>query len=59
MRVGGEKTNADHQTRRELEDFSVLLKGSRLQITANVDEAGLDQLIEVLLKHKEIMKMLQ
>ena len=35
------------------------MKGKRLQISANVDEQGLDRLLDVLNKYKEIMKMVQ
>lgn len=40
-------------------DISVLLVGNRLQITADVDDKGLEKLENVLVKYKEILKMLQ
>jgi hypothetical protein len=40
-------------------EISVLLASSRLQITADVDDKGLEKLEQVLAKYKEILKMLQ
>jgi hypothetical protein len=40
-------------------DISVLLVGNRLQITADVDSAGLVKLKDVLTKYEEILKLLQ
>jgi hypothetical protein len=38
-------------------DISVLLAANRLQITADVDVAGLEKLEKMLAKYKEILKM--
>lgn len=40
-------------------DMSVLLTGNRLQITADVDAAGIAKLKEVLAKYEEILTLLQ
>lgn len=40
-------------------DISVLLVSNRLQITADVDDKGLEKLEQMLVKYKEILKMLQ
>ncbi len=37
--------------------IDVLLRGNRLQITADVDAAGVAKLKEVLAKYKEILKL--
>jgi hypothetical protein len=37
----------------------VLLASDRLQITADVDDKGLEKLEQMLAKYKEILKMLQ
>ncbi|SHL60201.1 hypothetical protein SAMN05444159_6336 [Bradyrhizobium lablabi] len=39
-------------------DISVLLAANRLQITADVDMAGLEKLEQMLAKYKEILKLL-
>ena len=39
--------------------IDVLLRGNRLQITADVDAAGLGKLKDVLTKYEEILKLLQ
>ena len=41
------------------DDFSVLLTGNQLEITATVDAKGLDRLMQVLTKYKEILKLLE
>ncbi|MEA2840655.1 MAG: hypothetical protein QOF41_1985 [Methylobacteriaceae bacterium] len=47
-------------TRKEIkDDFSVLLKGNRLQISATVDADGIARLKQVLDKYEEILKLLQ
>lgn len=38
-------------------DISVLLAANRLQITADVDAAGLEKLEKMLAKYKEILKL--
>jgi hypothetical protein len=38
-------------------DISVLLASNRLQITADVDAAGLEKLEKMLAKYKEILKL--
>jgi hypothetical protein len=38
-------------------DISVLLASNRLQITADVDAAGLEKLEKMLAKYKEILKV--
>jgi hypothetical protein len=38
-------------------DISVLLAAKRLQITADVDAAGLEKLEKMLAKYKEILKL--
>jgi hypothetical protein len=43
----------------EAGDMSMLLSGKRLQISADVDAAGLAKLKEILTKYEEILKMLQ
>lgn len=40
-------------------EISVLLASNRLQITADVDDKGLEKLEQMLAKYKEILKMLQ
>ena len=40
-------------------EISVLLSGNRLQISANVDEAGLVKLKELISKYEEILKILK
>lgn len=39
-------------------DLSVLLRGNRLEITADVDRAGLERLKEVLGKYEEILNII-
>lgn len=41
------------------EDITVLLKGKRLEITADVDKAGIAKLKDVLAKYEEILKLLE
>jgi hypothetical protein len=38
-------------------DISVLLASNRLQITADIDAAGLEKLEKMLVKYKEILKL--
>jgi hypothetical protein len=40
-------------------DLNVLLRGNRLEITADVDRAGLKRLKEVLAKYEEILELLE
>jgi hypothetical protein len=40
-------------------DISVLLVGNRLEITANVDDKGLEKLKQVLEQYEKILKLLQ
>ena len=40
-------------------DISVLQVGNRLEITANVDAAGLEKLKELLSHYEKILKLLQ
>ena len=42
-----------------VDDVSVLLTGDRLEIIASVDAKGLDRLIKILTKHKEILQLLE
>lgn len=49
----------DEQRASEAADISVLQVGNRLQITADVDDAGLVKLQELLKKYEEILKLLQ
>ena len=42
-----------------IDDVSVLLTGDRLEIIASVDAEGLDRLIKILEKHKEILQLLE
>jgi hypothetical protein len=39
-------------------DVSVLMRGNRLEIMANVDAKGLETLRETLAKYEEILKLL-
>ena len=41
------------------DEFSVLLKGNRLQINATVDAEGLERLKQMLDKYTEILKLVQ
>ena len=45
--------------RRGADDFSVLLSGNQLEITATVDAEGLARLKQVLTKYEEILKLLE
>jgi hypothetical protein len=40
-------------------EISVLLASNRLEITADVDDRGLEKLEQMLAKYEEILKMLQ
>ena len=44
--------------RSEVEDISVLLKGNRLQIQANVDAEGIVRLKQILSKYEQILALL-
>jgi hypothetical protein len=59
LRPASEKTAAEGQGETSAPDISVLLVGNSLQITANVDAAGLVKLKDVLNKYEEILKLLQ
>lgn len=45
--------------RRGTDDFSVLLSGNQLEITATVDAEGLARLMQVLTKYEEILQLLE
>jgi hypothetical protein len=61
----GSVENSDRYRPRRIDDggdgneISVLLASNRLQITADVDDKGLEKLEQMLAKYKEILKMLQ
>jgi hypothetical protein len=50
----GRSDNAESKS-----DISILMRGNRLEIMANVDEAGLKTLREMLEKYEEILKILK
>ena len=41
------------------DDFTVLLQGNRLKITATVDADGIERLKQILDKYAEVLKLLQ
>ena len=59
MEAGAEPSERDLGPSDDAQQIDVLLRGNRLQITADVDAAGLAKLKDVLAKYDEILKLLQ
>jgi len=55
----GDSPEPNNKNGHAQQDITVLLAGGRLQITADVDAAGIAKLKEILAKYEEILKLLQ